>query len=350
MALNQEYTDQIEVDEAPQVPRLVFRRFRGASDYPKMVAVISGSKDVDGIERVDTVEDIARNYATLTHCDPATDMVFAEVEGRVVGYGRCTWWTEQNGPWIYTHFGFLLPEWRRKGIGCSMLRILQNRLRQIALQHASSGERPADAATLFRSWASDTEVATRFLLESEGFKPVRSFYTMVRPDLENIPALRLPEGIEVRPVDWEAHKRLIFDAEQEAFRDHWGYSQPDEDDFKAWLKEIEEDDDLSPELWRVGWLGNQIVGMVRSFILTDENQAYKRLRGYTEHISVRRPWRRQGIASALIAISLQALKESGMQEAALGVDTENTSGANRIYENMGFKPVKVHINYDKPMN
>ena len=36
--------------------------------------------------------------------------------------------------------------------------------------------------------------------------------------------------------------------------------------------------------------------MVRNFINHKENQEANRKRGYTENISVRRPWRRQGIA------------------------------------------------------
>jgi ribosomal protein S18 acetylase RimI-like enzyme len=42
----------------------------------------------------------------------------------------------------------------------------------------------------------------------------------------------------------------------------------------------------------------------------------------------------------LIAQSLWAVKERGMTEAALGVDTENLTGALRLYEGMGFRPVK----------
>ncbi len=332
------------------VPGLTFRGFADETDFPKMLAVIMDSREEDEVERVEALEDIVRTYTHLTNCDPATDMVFAEVYGEVVGYGRLTWWTENTGLWVYTHFGFLKPAWRRRGIGRAMLYILQRRVREIAAGHMVSGERAAEAPAVFRSFASESEKNHCALLASEGFQPVRYGYTMLRPDLENIPDLPLPPGIEVRPVNWVDHRRQIFDAEQEAFRDHWGFSEPTEESYHAWVGEIEDDPDLNPSLWRVAWQGNQVVGMVRSFILADENREYSRHRGYTEHISVRRPWRRQGVARALIALSLQALKERGMTEAALGVDTENTSGALRIYEFMGFRPVKVHITYDKPLD
>lgn len=334
----------------PEVPGLRFRHFQGETDYAHMLEIITDSKDEDGIERVDTLEDIARAYAHLSNCDPHTDMVFAEVNDAVVGYARATWWKEESPErWVYAHFGFLKPAWRHKGIGRAMLQILQQRLLEIAAEHLEKGERSAAKPAVFRSWASDTEIGTQALLESEGFQPIRWFYTMVRPNLDNIPNLPLPEGIEVRPVNWEAHKRLIFEAEVEAFRDHWGYSEPTEENYQEWLATVRENPNIDPSLWRVAWSGEDVVGMVRSFILPDENKEYNRLRGWTEHISVRRPWRQQGIARALIALSLKAIRDKGMTEAALGVDTQNTSGALRLYEFMGFRPVKKHTDFEKPM-
>ena len=81
----------------------------------------------------------------------------------------------------------------------------------------------------------------------------------------------------------------------------------------------------------------------------DENSRHNRLRGYTEDVCVRRPWRRRGLARALLARSLQVLRERGMTEAALGVDTENPSGALRLYESLGYRPVQRWTVYRKPM-
>ena len=75
-----------------------------------------------------------------------------------------------------------------------------------------------------------------------------------------------------------------------------------------------------------------------------------RLRGYTENISVRRPWRRRGLARALIAASFPLLRARGMTEAALGVDTENLSGALRVYESCGFQSVSRETLYRKPLD
>lgn len=327
-----------------------FRGYRGESDLPHMLAVINGAKAVDGDERSETLEEITWNYAHLTNCDPHRDVILAEADSQVVGYSRVTWWDENGGDWIYLHFGFVLPAWRGKGIGSAMLSFCQERLRQIAAEQIEHGKRSANAPAYFQSDAVNSDLATTRLLEEHGFQPVRYHYTMLRPNLENIPKASLPRGIEVRPVDWQAHKRQIFEAEIEAFRDHWGFSEPDENDYADFVAYVEQDPNIDPALWRVAWQGDQVVGMVRSFINPNENREYNRLRGWTEHISVRKPWRKQGVATALINLSLQALKEKGMREAALGVDTQNTSGALRVYERAGFRPIKTYTTYRKRMD
>jgi ribosomal protein S18 acetylase RimI-like enzyme len=47
--------------------------------------------------------------------------------------------------------------------------------------------------------------------------------------------------------------------------------------------------------------------------------------------------------------AMQGLVERGIAEAALGVDAENTSGALRIYESLGFRRYRTGINYRKAL-
>ena len=56
------------------------------------------------------------------------------------------------------------------------------------------------------------------------------------------------------------------------------------------------------------------------------------------------------MAKSLIALSLEELKAQGMQEAALGVDTQNPSGALRLYQGLGYKEVRKYINYRKELS
>jgi ribosomal protein S18 acetylase RimI-like enzyme len=187
-------------------------------------------------------------------------------------------------------------------------------------------------------------VGTLALLQQEGYQPARYFNEMVRPHLEEIPDAPLPPGIEVRAVLPE-HYRLIWEAHQENFAETWGRAEPGTDAYERWLA----DPLFAPSLWRIAWAGDEVVGQVRSFIVADENTVQGRLRGYTESISVRRDWRRQGLARALLCQSLHTIKAAGMTEAALSVDTGNPNQALQLYASCGFLVEERYIAFRKPM-
>jgi GNAT superfamily N-acetyltransferase len=222
-----------------------------------------------------------------------------------------------------------------------MLRWMERRLRTVANEH------PAGRDKFFQAFVTQYEAGLTAMLEREGYLPARYAWEMVRPTLDDIPDFALPDGLEVRPVLPEQY-RAIWDAATEAFRDHWGFAQPTEEDYQVWLNDKTI---FQPHLWQVAWdvATNQVAGQVRTFIDHAQNEKYNRRRGFTEFISVRRPWRRRGLARALIARSLNVQKEQGMTESALGVDSENLSGATRVYEDCGFRVVKQSAVYRKPL-
>lgn len=320
------------------IPGLSFRGLAGESDYPKMVAVLRRCREVDDIEWIPTVEEMSTDYAHLTNCDPMTDMIIPEMDGEMIGYGRCWWHDLKDEGYSYYLFANLLPEWRNKGIRRAMVHHLENRLRTISIGH------PAKRNKFFTSWAGQGQTHWNDLLLDEGYKVVRYGFDMVRPTLDDIPDCPIPEGIEVRRGT-EAEWRQIWEAAREAFRDHWGMPEWSEEWFEAESKYPT----FNPHLWQIAWEGDEVVGGVLNFIDENENEDHNRQRGYTETIFVRRPWRRRGVAKALISRSFQVLKDEGMTEAALGVDAENPTGAVQLYTGMGFQTVKQSATYRKPL-
>lgn len=334
-----------DVPAAPEIPGVQFRSFRGESDYPGMIAVIQSTIATDQVERNDTVASMANFYAHLHHCDPARDILLAEVDGWLVGYTRVWWDIEADGNWLGWFVDFLHPDWRGKGIGKALHQFSDQRLRAIAHELYGSENLREGMPCYLTTTAQGTEKYRINLLEGQGFTPVRWEFIMVRPDLENIPAAPLPPGLEVRPVQME-HMPAIYAANVEAFRDHWGYIQPGEQDYDEWIN----DPEFDPSHYQVAWDGDQVAGMVLAFISPGENEQYQRRRGWTEGICVRRPWRRMGLARALLVRSLHDLKASGMQEAALTVDTQNLNSAFRLYESVGFQKTGNFAHYRKPID
>lgn len=330
--------ESIRLTDTLDIPELSFRHFRGEVDYPLMLAVMNKCKQEDGEEYTQTLEDLALQYANLDNCDPFKDMLFAEVRGEVIGFSRVSWSQKSSGEYIYRLFGMVLPECRRKGIGTAMLHHDEDRLRQIAHEH------PSESPKFFQSWASEGEVALLKLMDNENYQPIRYFFEMARPTADPIPEAPMPDGLEVRPVP-EAEYRKLAAAADEAFRDHWGHAPFSEKDYQRWVN----DPKFNPTIWKVAWDGDNVAGMVLNFVDAKENEEYQRKRGYTEVISVRRPYRKRGLAKSLIAQSIAMFREMGMEETALDVDTKNLSGALKLYEDMGYHKKKRFTVFRKPL-
>lgn len=315
-----------------------FRRFQGEQDYEEMARLLMATSRHDGGYRFETAERVGRGYANLYNCDPYLDMIFAEVAGATVAYSRCLWEQELSGTRSYGAYGWVDPEFRSRGLGTTMYEANEARLRSIAATH------DAEIPKKINSFAAEKDVGGVKLMESHGFVPEMYLADMIRPNLDGIPTAPLPEGLVVRtptPVEY----RKVFDAEVEAFRDHHGATERQESWFETWVA----DPNLDPTLWRIAWDGDEIAGQVRSYIDKEQNEEYGRLRGWTEDISTRRPYRRQGLARSLLCQSLEAVRDAGMEEAALSVHTDNPLGAFKLYESVGFVIERQEIFYSKPL-
>ncbi len=330
--------ETISLPHTSSIQGLTFRRFQGEADYPTMADLIAVCKVKDGVERSTDVDDVARTYRHLINCDPKTDMLFAEVDGRVIAYGRIWWETLLDGILLYHPFGFLHPDWRGKGIGSAMFEAAEQRAHEIAEAH------PKSTAKFLQVEPQDTEKDLISLLERRGYKPARYETHMVRDLGEPFPEAPMPAGLEVRPVKPE-DIHPIFDASNEAFRDHWGTRDLSEDEFKM----HQESPEFQPNLWKAAWDGDQMASVIHNFIDHKENREYQRQRGYTEGICTRRPWRKLGLARSLLVQSMQMFKEMGLTETALSVDSENISGALRLYKGVGYRQVMQQIYYRKAM-
>jgi mycothiol synthase len=321
----------------PDLPGISTRLFAGEDDYRHVADLVNAESRSAGVDWIATPDEVALSLENHENLQLQRGLRFVEVDGEPIGYVIVRWLQEAGGPRVYRHMCKLSPHWRGLGIGTSMLHWAQERLREIAAGHDFEPK-------VFRTDTDTVSADAVALLEAEGYKAIEHSATLVRPDLRNIPVASLPAGIEIRPVTQE-QLRTIFDADTEAFRDHWGFSEPTEGDWVQFLEFPHRDETL----WKVAWDGNRVAGQVRSFVNELENTTFDRKRGWTEFISTAREWRGKGVATALICESLRELESRGMDEAALGVHVENPHGAMRLYQKLGFAVQSRGAVYEKPM-
>ena len=89
--------------------------------------------------------------------------------------------------------------------------------------------------------------------------------------------------------------------------------------------------DFDPTLWFLAFDGDELAGFALDYpeFGTDTEM------GLVQWLGVRKPWRRRGLAEALLRHSFKELYARGKRRTGLGVDAQNVTGALRVYERVG---------------
>ncbi|MCC7164738.1 MAG: GNAT family N-acetyltransferase [Anaerolineae bacterium] len=334
--MNQNITGAVTFAPAGLPAGFALRGWRDDSDYEKMRRIVHADRHSLGIEESISADDLKSNLETMPNMDIKRGVFLVEAAGEAVAYKTLRGYPEAVGQYCYNHHGSVLPEYKKRGIGLAMIRHSEQVLREIAATH------PAQAPKAFQVFLDNLQRDLTHLLEQEGYAPVRYFYTMLRPNLGDIPGAPLPDGIEVRAVE-PGHLHAIWLSMIDAFSEHWGETEHTDEAYELWLKRPSTRHDL----WQIAWDGNRVVAVVLNTVDAEDNALYNRKRGFTEDIATLKAYRGRGLAQALIARGLRQFRELGMTEAALEVDTENGTGALKLYGKLGYRPIRTMTAYRK---
>ena len=234
--------------------------------------------------------------------------VLVVAAGRPVAYGDVF---EGEG------FGLVDPGWRGRGIGGWLLDRIE----------ALAGDRP-----LLEVSAPASDEAFRELAERTGYRRRRSSWLM-RLDMDGPPPPPAwPDGVEVRTFDRVADARAVHRLVEDAFADIGG--QPPRS-YEFWEQVHLERSDFDPSLWFLARDRGELVGA---------NLAHSGpLGGYVAQLAVRRDQRGRGLGLALLRHGFGELFRRGVSVVYLDVDSENRTGATRLYERAD---MRVQHRYD----
>jgi ribosomal protein S18 acetylase RimI-like enzyme len=330
--------DLYPIENAPEIEGLIFRHFEGESDYPKMLAIFTNLHAVEQYSGETTIASLRAEYTNLSNSDPQDDLIFVDLNRETVAFCR-VYWERQVATGQYS-YGILFrvdPAWQGQGIEQSLIAWGESHGRHYA------SVLPEGINGFFVTQCREPD-RTRFnILMESGFTIDRYYHSMSRP-LTDLPERPLPEGISVRPV-LPKDFRKVWEAANEAFMDEYGAADPTEN----WYQSYKASPNFQPFLWQVAFYNDEVVGSVQNYVSLEENELEGHMRGYTEGISVRREWRGRGVASALICRSMAMFKAMNMDEVALTADTQNPTGAMRLYTNLGYQPYMTLLELHKNM-
>jgi ribosomal protein S18 acetylase RimI-like enzyme len=187
--------------------------------------------------------------------------------------------------------------------------------------------------------AAPDEGAARALFESFGLVEVRRLWSMECPRPGALEPPALPAGLVVRPYAPGRHDEAWRRAFNDAFADHWGgwmqLSAP------FWRRYVARPS-FRPDLSLVAWDGEEIAGFCHCRL---EGGGLGQLR----YLGVRPGWRRRGLGEALTRLGMLALARAGAERVGLGVDATNTTGAQLLYQQLGFAVTREQVMYRKEL-
>ena len=283
---------------------------------------------------------VVRSQFDDSWTNPAQDTLLALSGGGVAGLAWLFASPEPEGEARAELLIEVHPQHRDHGLEELLLGTLENWSRQRLLSA------PAGMPRAMRFFCQEKAAFWCGFFETHGYQVARRSYRMRRDLSEPIPEPKLPPGLEMRVYTPEM-ARAAMDAHNDAFRDHWSF---DPATWEDWSNFVERNEDFRPDLSLLVMAGDEIAGISINRVRRSENEFYGIREGWIGILGVRRPWRKQGVATALLCQSMLAFKAAGMDYAGLGVDTENTSGAVAVYERVGFKSIQRNAIYEKRMD
>lgn len=256
--------------------------------------------------------------------------------GQIVGYVE-VWDIAETPvhPWLW---GRVDPAYEGLGIGSYLMDWAE------AKAHRVIARVPPEARVSVRCGCVSSYQPSNALFVERGMTCIRHFYRM-QVDLDQPPMpAQFPPHIVVQTLVERPDLSAIFHALEESFSDHWGYvPESEEKVLQRWRHMMETDKDFDPALWFLAMDGEEIAGISLCAPRLPEDESL----GWVGQLGVRRPWRRQGIALALLQHTFVEMYRRGKQRVGLGVDASSLTGATRLYEKAGMYVARQFNTYDK---
>jgi GNAT superfamily N-acetyltransferase len=291
------------------------RRLHRTHDFDDVLALLQACDRAVYGDSDWTPAELREEWASL---DLERDAWVAVEDGRLAGVMHIY---DRRGGRVLAD-GYVHPELTGRGVGTRLLAAAEERALEVDDQVP-----PAEARTIETAHLVGDPRAPK-LLACRGYERVRTFLRMVIDLRGETPQPRWPGGLELRPLDPDVDGRLAQAAVDEAFEREWGYRRRPYDE---WVERAFGVERFDPALCPVVWDGDRIAALSLNFPKRRGDW------GWIGTLAVRPAWRRQGLGLALLYESFCRFWERGEIVVALGVDSQNPTGATRLYDRAGMR-------------
>ncbi|MDP5184819.1 GNAT family N-acetyltransferase [Blastococcus sp. BMG 814] len=322
----------------PAVPDALTVRPLSPDDATAVAELLGAAEALDDTGEFPDADDIAEEW-TGWGVDPARDGVaVTAADGALAAYAVVSASPTFRGSYRIHLDGRVHPDRRGRGIGAALLGW------ELARGTEVHAERHPEVPAQLVVSVTGTQSGLERLVERSGLTAERWYRTMERP-LTDLPEAREVPGVQFVPFSWGRDDE-VRRAHNAAFTEHHGSS---ERDAESWQRLFTGSRAFRPDLSVLAVADGAVAGYLLAYVY----EADTRARGYREvvlgQIGVLSGARGRGLASAMIGESLRAAAAQDCRTAALDVDSDNVTGALRLYESLGFGTVRTRVAWSLPL-
>lgn len=230
------------------------------------------------------------------------------------------------------------PEYRPQGLEDEMLGIIEAHAAEWCAQTQSQG--------VLHTGVQAQQQRFIDLYTRHGYQVARWFLELERDLSQPILDAPPPSDILIRQMDPETDVQAYYVAMNDSFQDHWDPHDLTLEQITHMVASPSFRADLT--LLAFGEDGEP-AGVCAGQDREEHNRQHGTQEGYISNVGVRRPYRRRGLARALLTQAMRLLQEAERTTAVLHVDADSPTGATRLYEAVGFTERKRSLIFKKPI-
>lgn len=227
---------------------------------------------------------------------------------------------------------FVHPSYLQQGVRTYLFDVMEAERIKRAVSEAETKE------VKMLAWANGLTEEEPHFFEERGYHVIRVFWRMLIDLIETPEAPVVPEGYVIRPFQ-AGEERDVHRVLTEAFSQHWGINQATFEEWYARQQLV----NFDKTLWLVAEQDGEIVGAATCMTHLENG-------GFVRSLGVLSSARGSGVGMALLKQAFVNFHQRGKTYVVLGVDSENTTGATRLYERAGMRVVRRFVRYEKQLS
>jgi ribosomal protein S18 acetylase RimI-like enzyme len=329
-----------------------FRQYTGRDTF-MVVRIFNAAYVADGIDWAMSYEDVLMMVRS-SDAESPLQIVIAEdlragtptedIDTAAIAVGTMRLCRDRNANEYVYSIGLAIPaEVRGTGLEQALMKDMLGRVRA-AEARLSAENAPGAHKVRVRMMAQEGQDWKLRLCQEIGLAHERNFWEMERPLNEPIEHPASVKGVTIRKYNRPYDNIATLEAANSAFADHF--------DFQPMSTTLwEESMNSSQTRPEMSWVAEahaelgKIAALCIAAVNDGANRTSGRSEGWIAPLCTRREWRNRGLGRALLLLTLQSFKEEGMAYGVLQVDSQNLTGATRLYESVGFRVRKLGMQY-----